>query len=160
MANPFPFVAGSVLTAAELNGIGEWTSYTPLLTASVTNPTLGAASSSGGRYARIQDLVIYQFFVAVGGAGFNAGSGIYRISLPVTASVFGSFDRNCEGQTLFYDVSAIGNYFANAWLNSSTTLSLLYQVGMNGQVTSISSTAPVVPAQDDIFSGLIVYRAA
>jgi hypothetical protein len=23
MANPFPFVAGSVLTAAELNGIGE-----------------------------------------------------------------------------------------------------------------------------------------
>lgn len=30
MANPFPFVAGSVLTAAELNGIGEAAvSFTP-----------------------------------------------------------------------------------------------------------------------------------
>jgi len=29
MANPFPFTAGQVLTAAQMNGIGETTSFTP-----------------------------------------------------------------------------------------------------------------------------------
>jgi hypothetical protein len=40
MANPFPFVAGSVLTAAELNGIGEVYVY--------VKETLGSTSSVTG----------------------------------------------------------------------------------------------------------------
>jgi hypothetical protein len=53
MANPFPFVAGSVLTAAELNGIGEAAvSFTPTF----TNYTRGNGTSIA-YYMRVNKLV-------------------------------------------------------------------------------------------------------
>jgi hypothetical protein len=160
MANPFPFVAGSVLTAAELNGIGEWTSYTPVLTAATTNPTLGTGSSSTGSYARIQDLIIYRFAITFGTSGVAAGSGVYRVSLPVTASATTSFYEIGNGQTSFYDSSLVVIYFANAWLPNTTYLEILYQQTFNGLLSNVTNAAPVIPAANDAISGLIIYQAA
>ena len=52
MANPFPFTAGQVLTAAELNGIGSYTAYTPTF----TNVTTGNGTSTFF-YTQIQNFV-------------------------------------------------------------------------------------------------------
>lgn len=78
--------AGQVLTAATMNQIGAaWETWTPALTASTTNPTLGTGSVQAGRYGRIQKTVYGQAVIAFGTAGAAAGTGFYFVSLPITA---------------------------------------------------------------------------
>lgn len=63
-----------------------WTAYTPALTATTTNPTLGSGSTASGRYCQTGKLVVCQVWIVFGSSGTNAGSGSYRVSLPVTAA--------------------------------------------------------------------------
>jgi hypothetical protein len=82
--------AGQILTAATMNQIGaEWETWTPALTAATTNPTLGTGGTTNGRYGRIQKVVIGLGFIQFGTAGTAAGSGLYYVSLPVTAQAAG-----------------------------------------------------------------------
>jgi len=103
MANPFPFVAGSVLTAAELNGIGEaWTSYTPTVTQGVAiTKTITYA-----KYARVNKTVIVSVSLALTSAG--TASSILTVSLPLTSLNTSSFTT--VGQAFFYDASAATPY--------------------------------------------------
>ena len=160
MANPFPFVAGEVLTAADMNGIGEWTDYTALLTATGTNPTLGTGALNSSRYARIQNLIIYQYFVQFGSSGVNAGSGGYKISLPVPAAGTTSYYEIVGGQTAFFDSSAVTIYYANAWFNDVNNAVLIWQSGFNSSLNNLTAASPVIPAANDAFSGLLIYKAA
>ena len=74
-----------VVTTIEGASAATWTSWTPALTAATTNPTLGTGSSIAGRYCQIGKLVIASFTIQFGTSGTNAGSGEYRLSLPVAA---------------------------------------------------------------------------
>ncbi len=56
--------------------------YTPALTATTTNPTLGTGSVATGRYFQFGKFVIANFAIKFGTSGTNAGSGAYRVSLP------------------------------------------------------------------------------
>ena len=79
MANPFPFVANTVLTAAQLNGIGEYTAYTPTL----TNLTLGNGTMSF-RFGRVN-----KFIHVIGRVTFGSTTsitGTVTATLPVTAT--------------------------------------------------------------------------
>jgi hypothetical protein len=83
-------VSGAVLTAANLNTIGAaWETWTPALTASTTNPTLGTGSTASGRYGRINKTVFGQLLIQFGTSGVAAGTGFYFVSLPVTAQASG-----------------------------------------------------------------------
>ena len=79
MANPYPFVAGAVLTAAELNGIGEYTAYTPTL----TNLTLGNGTLSF-RFGRVNKFIHVIGRVTFGSTTSITGS--VTATLPVTAT--------------------------------------------------------------------------
>ena len=160
MANPFPFVAGEVLTAADMNGIGEWTSYTPVLSAGGTPVTLGAGSTQFGQYARIQDLIIYRFRISFGTSGQNFGSGNYTVSLPVNASSITQFYENTVGVITLYDSSIAVNYFANAWFAGAGEVTLTYQQSFNGALANVTQAAPFTAAAGDTYSGLVIYRAA
>jgi len=82
--------AGQVLTAATMNSIGAaWETWTPALTASTTNPTLGTGSTTSGRYGRINKTVFGQLLIQFGTSGAAAGTGFYFVSLPVTAQASG-----------------------------------------------------------------------
>jgi hypothetical protein len=93
---------------------GPWTDYTPTLTATTTNPTLGS-STVAGRY-RLLDaktgIVRVEFAVTTGGA-WNAGSGEYRFSLPAgwTASgtSFGAAHLLDSGTARFAGVAGVFN---------------------------------------------------
>lgn len=61
-----------------------WRDYTPLLTASVTTPTLGTDAKVDGRYTQVRSTVDGWASIEFGTAGTNAGSGTYFLSLPVT----------------------------------------------------------------------------
>ena len=52
MANPFDFTAGNTLTAAQLNQIGDFESFTP----SWTNVTVGNATQQG-KFAQVNEIV-------------------------------------------------------------------------------------------------------
>lgn len=61
--------------------------YTPVLGATVTPPTMGTGSFSSGRWARIShDLVYFTASVTFGTSGTAGGSGSYTMSLPFTAA--------------------------------------------------------------------------
>lgn len=72
-------------TAAAAQGVVP---YTPALTASVSNPTLGTGSVRQGLYVRRGPEVTVFFKIAFGSSGAAAGSGLYRVSLP--------FDRHAD----------------------------------------------------------------
>lgn len=64
---------------------GAWTSYTPTLTATTTNPTLGTSGTNSGRYMQIGKMVYFWLETYWGTTAGTAGSGTYQWSLPVTA---------------------------------------------------------------------------
>jgi len=77
VADPFPFVAGATLTAAQLNDLGDLQTFTPTW----NNVTLGASGTAVGKYAQIQNLVFYKASFDLGGTGSITGH--INLSLPV-----------------------------------------------------------------------------
>tara|TARA_R100001086_G_scaffold170504_1_gene93103 strand:- start:264 stop:734 length:471 start_codon:yes stop_codon:yes gene_type:complete len=79
MANPFDFSAGAVLTAAQLNQIGDFETFTP----SWTNITVGNAANTGV-YAQVNELVFWQVeFIA--GSSTSYSSSAFAFDMPVAS---------------------------------------------------------------------------
>lgn len=73
---------------AALPTMASPTAYTPALTASTTNPTLGTTGSlDTGEFSRVGKVTTGWFTYQFGSAGMSAGSGTYYMSLPVPAAV-------------------------------------------------------------------------
>lgn len=128
---PATFTAGAVLTAAQLNSnlrdfargfTDAWTSYTPTLTASTTNPTNWTQT---GYYMRVGKLVQVKGTLTAG-ASMTAGNGTYRIALPANANtalanavVNGSFyiydNSTGAGHTISIGYVAAAGYISMLW---------------------------------------------
>ena len=80
MPNVFDFSAGAVLTAAQLNQIGDFESFTPAF----DNITEGNATNTGV-YAQVNELIFYQAY-------FDAGS--------TTSYSSGNLSLNISGSSL------------------------------------------------------------
>ncbi len=83
---------------------GAWATFTPALTASTTSPTLGTASTTTGSYRRDGSSVEGDAQITFGTAGVAAGSGTYRVSLPVAAARTGAA-ANLVGDGWMLDAS-------------------------------------------------------
>lgn len=141
--------AFGVPSASELQALASaWTAYTPALTATTTNPTLGTGAIQTGRYTQIGKFCVVRAQVTMGTSGFVAGSGSYLISLPVTPQV-GAF--SVVGTGWFFDSSATTYTPVIARTNSTGLLiEFIYPATWpNGAATNISATTPVVPAASD-----------
>jgi|DEB0MinimDraft_4_1074332.scaffolds.fasta_scaffold100110_1 hypothetical protein len=69
------FSSGDVLTAADLNAIGDWQSYTPSIEGSTTDPT----ATTSGLYYELNEIV----FARIRAFSFTAaGSGTYYLTTP------------------------------------------------------------------------------
>jgi hypothetical protein len=151
MANPFPFVSGAVLTAAELNGIGEFTTYTPTF----TNLTVGNGTLTA-YYARIQDFV--SVFVDVTFGSTSSVSGDVSFTLP-----FNRDTTSAEGlgTVLMRDIGT-GNYVGQVLpLASAGSVTVKYAVvGGAGPVTlgNLNATTPFTWANTDVFAVSFTYR--
>jgi hypothetical protein len=74
-------VDGSAVTTSldyQLNDIGTWTSYTPVVTAQTGTVT---SYISSGQYTRINNLVIYEYAITITNIGTATNS--MRVSVPV-----------------------------------------------------------------------------
>lgn len=151
MANPFPFVAGNVLTAAEMNGIGETTAYTPTF----TNITVGNGTVSF-KYVRIQKLVFVKGTLIFGSTTSITGSP--SMTLPVTAVTY-------PGGTPTGQIRVVKPgfaYFGFTQPTSTTELAIrMYAVsGTLIQVGAINATSPFTWATSDEMNIQFVYEAA
>ena len=88
MANPFPFVASTVLTADQMNGIGERTSFTPTVT-SVTGSitTVGALACT---YMRVQKMVVVEFDITITTIGTAGGAILFTLPINANSSLMGT----------------------------------------------------------------------
>lgn len=83
--------SGEVIVTIPGGTPGAWTSWTPTLTATTTNPTLGTGGTvQEGYYMQLGKLVIAWYSIQFGTTGLNVGSGEYRLSLPVAAVTTGT----------------------------------------------------------------------
>jgi hypothetical protein len=103
MALPTTFVAGNILTAAQLNNnfnyvSGDFTSYTP----TVTGWTLGNGTVAGRYSVNGQTVFLYGNFI-FGSTSSVPASGTLTITLPVAVD---GFAAPLIGNANFYDLSA------------------------------------------------------
>ena len=160
---PRTWVAGEVPTATHFNDnlrdfargfTDAWTSYTPTLTASTTNPTNWTQT---GYYARVGKLVIAKGTLTAGGA-MTAGSGTYRIALPVNAQT-ALGNAVLEGSTYLYDNST-GNAYSIAVPYAANTAYIQLVYGTGGTVATVAHNAPWTWAASDSIQFAFSYEAA
>lgn len=131
---------------------GAWTSWTPTLTASTTNPTLGTGSDASGRYAQINKSVFF-YATFTFGTGAAAGTGSYQISLPITAKNA----LNVVGSGWLYDSSA--NRLETCVVRlGATTYAWCYQTATSTYQTQAAQ--PWTWAQGDVITIFGTYEAA
>lgn len=132
-------------------GLLAWTSYTPVLTASTTNPTIGN-SVWDAAYCKIGKTVHVRIKLTLGST-FSAGSGAYIFSLPVTPKT------GSEGTpTGMYVDSSASNVYRVVGRAVGSVINRSYTT--DGGAGFLSSTAPVVPANTDIYIYSYTYEAA
>ena len=136
------FVAGQILTAAELNAISTWTTFTP----SWTNLTVGNGTNTG-RYSTVNKIMYVQTSFTMGST--SAMGTNPRLTLPASATmdttaqaVFGTSTIEDTGTATFVGVcfrsTTTGIEF---YVNN---VSATYQT-----LTSITSTVPMTWTNTD-----------
>ena len=144
--------------ATPVGNFGAWTAYTPTLTASVTNPTLGTLGTATGHYAQIGKTVIARWRIYVGHTTQGAGSGLYYVALPVAAST-GQVGRPV-GNGFGYDASANAYSFFTAYCQNANRLSMLYNTTLNGATSDVGAATPWSWGYTDALEAAIQYEAA
>jgi hypothetical protein len=163
------WTAGLTVTAAQMNArirdnfkaIGDpWTAYTPVLTATTTNPTLGTGSSQLGRYVAAGKWITYQYRITFGTSGTAAGSGTYLISLPVAPAT--PVSNAYVGTGFCFDSSANG--MGPVWLQvngvASTLVMQFPATWPGGTLTSVNHVNLYPWAASDFITGTVTYEAA
>jgi hypothetical protein len=136
MANPFPFSSGDVLTAANLNAIGDWQTFTPTF----SNVTLGGSGDVIGRYAEVNDLVFYNAKFDLGGTGSVTGA--VQLDTP-----FGSADNATTYPATHQGwVRPTGSTIWHCMGFSSGTKIYYYAYGLSGSWSGASSVNATIPA--------------
>lgn len=167
--SPRTWVSGETLTAALLNthvrdnlkAIGDaWTTYTPALTATTTNPTLGTGSSAEGRYVSAGKLIIVHYRIAFGTSGTAAGSGTYLISLPVAPST--AWTNRHIGSGMAFDSSANAMMPLVVRVNgtASTVVMQFPATWPGGTASNVTHSNLFAWAASDEFHGTLTYEAA
>jgi hypothetical protein len=151
MADPFPFVAGDVLTAAELNGIGETVAYTPTW----TGITVGNGTNVGF-YTRINKFVHVEGKLTFGSTTSVTGDAP-SAALPINAaqsfSVAGSIVYSNDGVSTFFGAPLqISNTHFFCFLQNFTT--------DYGSEVAMTSTIPFTWGTADNITWSLNYRVS
>ena len=154
MATPFPFTAGAVLTAAQMNSIGESVSFTP----SITNLTIGNGTRTG-TYVLVNKVVYFQVNITFGST--TTITGLADLTLPIAATGRVQFDT-LNATVAFLDNSVPTLYAGMNTLISSTSVRLfaILTNGVNATQQDISATVPFTWAVNDKISVAGNYQVA
>ncbi len=152
------FAPGDVLTAANMNSIGDaWTAFTPTWTAATTNPAIGNGSFDC-RYQQINKLVVAHYRVAFGSTT-TYGTGQWRFSLPITAD-----SEYNSGDTIGWGYAGeLGNFAPmTLTINNTTTTNLFYYGVVLSAVllAAVEQGSPITFGNNDGVNFTLIYEAA
>jgi len=137
-----------------LDVLGAWQSYTPALTATVVNPTLGAGSVWRAAYMVVGH-TCHARWRLICGAGWSPGSGTIAVGLPLPAKALTEFGANGPG-FIVNPLAGPAEYVVNWTVNIGNT-NVIAQIA-NAPGTYVNSGAlNGVAAQ---ISGSITYEIA
>ena len=153
MANPFDFSTGAVLTAAQLNQIGDWETWSPTLTnISIGNGTVTA------HYAEVNEVVFFEIFFDVGSTTSFSGTSM-QFSIPVTSGSSLTFNPSAggwcrpQGGTIYQLLTVV---FA-----SGVIVPYAFQIPATyGQAVAIRGTIPETWNSDGVLYMSGTYRAS
>lgn len=134
-------------------GGSAWTTYTPSLTGTESNPSLGSGSTAQGRYWRVGRTVTVEVIIKFG-SGMSKGGGFYEVSLPVTARTQTVGRRT--GSAYVFDNSANEFYDGISFINSGATTKA--RLSINSDV--VQDDVPITFAASDELGFQITYEAA
>tara|TARA_R100001129_G_scaffold150670_1_gene112817 strand:+ start:989 stop:1459 length:471 start_codon:yes stop_codon:yes gene_type:complete len=129
MANPFDFSSGAILTAAQLNSIGDWTSYTPTW----TELTIGNATQDF-KYAEVNGIVVVSGRLVWGST--TAITGNIRVTVPVTAA---NTQKLANGTDFRFIDASGGLYYVGGGRALNTTG--VYVYSYNAASTTVKLTS-------------------
>ena len=133
MANPFPFSSGAVLTAAQLNEVGAWDTWTPTWTGlTVGNGTVAAS------YTEVNKIVYWQIQVTFGST--TSVSGSVRCSVPVSQA--GSVAYQPTGQA---SLSEAGSALHAGMTLTLSDLIFFYAYANDGSYENYGNVNATVP---------------
>jgi hypothetical protein len=153
MATPFPFTAGNVLTAAQMNSIGESVSFTPTL----SNLTIGNGTRTG-TYVLINKTVYFQVKVTFGSTTTLTGNCDLTLPLaPTGVSTFDAINATCN----FVKNSPTAIYLGFTIIVGATIRLLCIQTnGALAVQADIGATVPFTWGANDVISVAGNYQIA
>lgn len=138
MATFGTFSSGSVLTAAELNSGGAWTTFTPTL----SNVTLGTGGTNTGQYSIFNKTLLMRGKFVLGTGG--SVTGVIAVSCPVsTLALSPTMQFQLNGQVLYTD-SGVASYTGPA-LQLTSSLIAFYVNNTAGTYASAVTSSGTVP---------------
>lgn len=151
MATLGNFVSGQVLTAAELNAIGTYTSFTPTW----GNVTVGDGTSSG-YYCQINEFVHWSCELVFGSTTSITGN--VSIDYPVTPT-YGLY-RSAAGAQCVLEDSTGTDYYGGLFRvnNTQATVRVFNSSATYVTPTAVTSTVPFTWATNDRITINGVYR--
>lgn len=121
------FAAGDVLTAANMNSIGEaWTTYTPTWSVYLGTTTLGNGTLTG-RYLVLNKLVFGHIKLSWGTTTSTSGAGAanpFLFSTPSTYDINSNFGTRTPIGTALIEDSGATIYVGTVVVTSSTTIGI------------------------------------
>jgi hypothetical protein len=133
------FTSGSVLTAAELNAIGTWTSFTP----SFTGVTLGSGALNTGQFCRVNKLLFIRTKTVLGTGGSFSNP---ILTVPNSGVMTGSptmlWIPSMQGVMID---AGVNSYAISVIHNSTTSLGFYAQTASGTYVTWTSAVSATVP---------------
>lgn len=125
-----------------------WTGYTPTLTGSSSNPTLGSGNTIQGRYIQIGKLVECKVQITFGTSGVAAGSGAYYVSLPVNFGA-SAYSNVRVGTVLLFDSSGSAVRLGGCERDGSNHRLQMYADGLGSAAALVSDASPWTWAAND-----------
>lgn len=134
--------------------------YVPVWTAGATPVVLGAGGFVSGKVIRLfPSMVVVNFRIFTGGAGFVPGAGTYRISLPTGYTTIASefttfFESSPFGRSILMDNDNVATS-SNMSVHYDLSLGTVHFRGAAGALWN--PTSPITLAQNDRVSGFLIY---
>jgi hypothetical protein len=137
------------------------TTFTPVLTATGTDPNLGVGATARGWYGRLGRLVIGRGSLQQGGAsGYSVGSGTWLVSLPVAHDYTGQTRPLGRAFWNRNTVAVAGNVFAGVLIAQTATTAKITGTSSTGDLGSINVPFNTVPTPTGFLSYNFMYRGA
>lgn len=140
-----------VLEAA--NALAVWSAWTPALTSTGTDPTLGSGSQQRGRRIELPNNTITVHVDIRFGTGAAAGTGTYEVSLPVAVNL--AYSQAIGSGYIFDSSTSAYHLIVGLWDNATSLVNMVVE-----GASLVTSSSPFTWADSDLISLTMTYEVA